>query len=106
VVISRHVRAAHCTTHSPCSRRALHHAPAEHVQQLQLIQPVISLAVMALHRQNAEADCDIALVLDHHASEGGATPKPAYQRLPLNKKTQEIPRLAPKLRFEKRFAIE
>jgi hypothetical protein len=68
VVISRHVRAAHCTTHSPCSRRALHHAPAEHVQQLQLIQPVISLAVMALHRQNAEADCDIALVLDHHAS--------------------------------------
>jgi hypothetical protein len=40
----------------------------EHVQQLQLIQPVISIAVMALHRQNAEADYDIALVLDHHAS--------------------------------------
>lgn len=41
----------------------LHH----HVQRLQLILPVISVAVLALRRQNAELDEDIALVLSRHA---------------------------------------
>ena len=40
----------------------------EHLHQLQLILPVISTAVMALHHQNAELDHDIARVLDFHAS--------------------------------------
>ena len=39
----------------------------EHVTRLRLILPVISVSVMALHRQNAELDYDIAVVLDHHA---------------------------------------
>jgi hypothetical protein len=54
-------------THSALDEQFTMHL-REHVQQLQLIQPVISVAVMALHRCAAEADCDIALVLDHHAS--------------------------------------
>ena len=41
----------------------------EHVHRLRLILPVISVSVMALHRQNAELDYDIATVLDHHASD-------------------------------------
>jgi hypothetical protein len=41
----------------------------EHVRQLRLILPVISVSVMALHRQNAELDYDIATVLAHHACE-------------------------------------
>lgn len=41
----------------------------EHAHRLRLILPVISVAVMALHRQNAELDEEIATVLDHHASE-------------------------------------
>lgn len=41
----------------------LHH----HVQRLQLILPVISVAVLALRRQSAELDEDIALVLSRHA---------------------------------------
>jgi hypothetical protein len=41
----------------------------EHVQRLRLILPVISVSVMALHRQNAELDSDIALVLSEHACE-------------------------------------
>lgn len=43
----------------------LHHS----VQRLQLILPVISVAVLALRRQNAELDEDIALVLSRHASD-------------------------------------
>lgn len=39
----------------------------EHVRRLRLILPVISISVMALHRQNAELDADIASVLRHHA---------------------------------------
>jgi hypothetical protein len=39
------------------------------VQRLQLILPVISVAVLALRRQNAELDEDIALVLSRHASD-------------------------------------
>ena len=41
----------------------------EHVQRLRLILPVISVSVMALHRQNAELDHDIASVLSQHACE-------------------------------------
>ena len=41
----------------------------EHVHRLRLILPVISVSVMALHRQNAELDYDIATVLDQYASE-------------------------------------
>jgi hypothetical protein len=39
----------------------------EHVRRLRLILPVISVSVMALHRQNAELDTDIASVLSQHA---------------------------------------
>jgi hypothetical protein len=38
-----------------------------HVQRLQLILPVISVAVLALRHQNAELDEGIALVLSHNA---------------------------------------
>jgi len=41
----------------------------EHVHRLRLILPVISVSVMALHRQNAELDTDIASVLSQHACE-------------------------------------
>lgn len=41
----------------------------EHVHRLRLILPVISVSVMALHRQNAELDTDIASVLSKHACE-------------------------------------
>ena len=39
----------------------------EHVRRLRLIIPVISVSIMALHRQNAELDYDIASVLSEHA---------------------------------------
>jgi hypothetical protein len=39
----------------------------EHVRKLRLILPVISISIMALHRQNAELDYDIASVLSEHA---------------------------------------
>ena len=39
----------------------------EHVRKLRLILPVISVSIMALHRQNAELDYDIASVLSEHA---------------------------------------
>ena len=41
----------------------------EHIQRLRLILPVISVSVMALHRQDAESDTDIASVLHEHACE-------------------------------------
>ena len=41
----------------------------EHGHRLRLILPVISVAAMALHRQDAEADTDIAYVLSEHACE-------------------------------------
>src|SRR5262245_47467233 len=41
----------------------------EHLQRLRLILPVITVSVMALHRQNAELDTDIASVLSQHACE-------------------------------------
>ena len=40
-----------------------------HIRRLRLIIPVISVSVMALHRQNAELDHDIASVLSQHACE-------------------------------------
>ena len=39
----------------------------EHVRKLRLILPVISVSVLALRRQNAELDEDIARVLHQHA---------------------------------------
>jgi hypothetical protein len=41
----------------------------EHIRRLRLILPVISVSVMALRRQDAEADTDIARVLSEHACE-------------------------------------
>ena len=41
----------------------------EHTHRLRLILPVISVSVMALHRQDAESDSDIASVLSHDACE-------------------------------------
>ena len=41
----------------------------EHVLHLRLILPVISISVMALRRQDAESDSDIACVLSEHACE-------------------------------------
>jgi hypothetical protein len=39
----------------------------EHIRKLRIILPVISVSVMALHRQNAELDHDIATILSQHA---------------------------------------
>lgn len=41
----------------------------EHVHQLRLILPLISVSVLALHRQRAENDDEIATILDHYARE-------------------------------------
>jgi hypothetical protein len=41
----------------------------EHLHRLPLILPVISISVMALRRQDAESDTDIASVLSQHACE-------------------------------------
>ena len=41
----------------------------EHIDRLPLILPVISVSVMALNRQDAESDTDIACVLNEHACE-------------------------------------
>src|SRR5215470_9723040 len=48
---------------------ALQQELLEHVLHLRLILPVISVSVMALRRQDAEADSDIASVLSQHACE-------------------------------------
>jgi hypothetical protein len=39
----------------------------EHVRKLRLILPIIIVSIMALRRQNAEQDFDIASVLSEHA---------------------------------------
>jgi hypothetical protein len=39
----------------------------DHIDRLRLILPVISVSVMALNRQDADADTDIAFVLHEHA---------------------------------------
>src|SRR6478752_2041244 len=41
----------------------------DHIDRLRLILPVISVSVMALNRQDAESDTDIAFVLNEHACE-------------------------------------
>jgi hypothetical protein len=41
----------------------------EHLRKLRVILPIITVSVMALHRQNAELDHDIATVLAEHACE-------------------------------------
>lgn len=41
----------------------------EHLRRLQLILPVISVSVLALRRQQAELDEEIAMVLREHASD-------------------------------------
>src|SRR3954463_12067677 len=41
----------------------------DHIDRLRLILPVISVSVMALNRQDAESDSDIAFVLHEHACE-------------------------------------
>jgi microsomal dipeptidase-like Zn-dependent dipeptidase len=46
----------------------LSHGLREHIERLRLVQSVVSLSVMALRRQDAERDEDIASVLDHHAA--------------------------------------
>ena len=61
--------AAHTLSPQPNLDDSLPKHLREHVQRLRLILPVISVSVMALHRQNAELDHDIATVLDHCASE-------------------------------------
>jgi len=45
----------------------LHIRLRNHLQRLRLILPVISVTVMALRRQDAELDEDIASVLHQHA---------------------------------------
>jgi hypothetical protein len=39
----------------------------DHIDQLRVILPVISVSVMALQRRDAESDTDIAFVLHEHA---------------------------------------
>jgi hypothetical protein len=41
----------------------------DHIDRLRLILPVISVSVMALNRQDAESDSEIAFVLHEHACE-------------------------------------
>src|SRR5262245_5960139 len=52
------------TTDDPLRQRLL-----EHLQNLRSVLPIITVTVMALHRQDAELDKEIARVLDQHASE-------------------------------------
>jgi hypothetical protein len=41
----------------------------DHIDRLRLILPVISISVMALNRQDADSDTDIAFVLHEHVCE-------------------------------------
>ena len=61
--------AAHTLPPQPNLDDQLHIRLRDHLHRLKLIRPAISVAVMALHSQNAELDHDIATVLDHFASE-------------------------------------
>jgi hypothetical protein len=51
----------------PTTDDPLHFELREHVRKLRRILPVISVSIMALHRQNAELDYDIASVLSEPA---------------------------------------
>ena len=53
----------------PTQNDSLSRELREHVHRLRLILPVISVSVMALYRQGAESDADIASVLSQHACE-------------------------------------
>ena len=53
----------------PTQNDSLSRELREHVHRLRLILPVISVSVMALHRQGEEADADIAWVLSQNACE-------------------------------------
>ena len=55
--------------HNPTQDDPLPIELREHIRKLRLILPVISVSVLALHRQNAELDHDIASVLSQHACE-------------------------------------
>jgi len=55
--------------HAPTQDDPLPIELREHIRKLRLILPVISVSVLALHRQNAELDHDIASVLSNHACE-------------------------------------
>ena len=57
------------TLNQPSPVDALSLELLEHLHQLRLILPVISVSVMALHRQDAESDADIAHVLSQYAGE-------------------------------------
>jgi hypothetical protein len=57
------------TLNPPSSFAPLSLELIEHLHRLRLILPVISVSVMALHRQDAEFDTDIAHVLSQHAGE-------------------------------------
>jgi hypothetical protein len=54
---------------SPTQDDSLRAELLEHLGRLRLILPVISVSAMALRRQDAEADSDIASVLSQHACE-------------------------------------
>ncbi len=54
---------------NPTTDEPLRFELREHVRKLRLILPVISVSIMALHRQNAELDEDIASVLSEYACE-------------------------------------
>ena len=54
-------------THTTHDDDSLPHELLEHVAQLRLILPIITVSVMALRRQDAESDTDIAHVLTQHA---------------------------------------
>ena len=60
-------RRPNSTTHSTPARRPLPHELLEHIARLRLILPIINISVLALHRQDAESDTDIATVLTQHA---------------------------------------
>jgi hypothetical protein len=54
---------------TPTSDDSLRFELREHVRKLRQILPVITVSIMALHRQNAELDYEIASVLSDHASQ-------------------------------------
>jgi hypothetical protein len=65
-------RGEHARTVSPTPLILDEQLPAllrEQVQRLQFILPIISVSALALRRQNAELDEDIASVLHQHASD-------------------------------------
>jgi hypothetical protein len=55
--------------HNPTQDDPLPAELREHIRKLRLILPVISVSVLALNRENAEIDYDIAAVLSQHTCE-------------------------------------